>query len=115
MTLENENSPSHFEPELNDQTICAFVDELFRLAEDTKIHITESIRTPRLLSNMAAMRPIVSFLSNQGLSSIVKKYSINDLTKDDVKPNPIGFSPSQNSMTSEDLIQDEGQDSQNGG
>jgi hypothetical protein len=96
MTNPNESDSSESEPVLNSQTICAFVDELFRLAEDTKIHVSESIGTPRLLSNMAAIKPIVSLLSNQGYSNILKQNSIKDSEEDDDKPNPIGFSPSGN-------------------
>lgn len=97
MTHPTEHDSNESEPVLNSQTICAFVDELFRLAEDTKIHAAESIATPRLLSNMAAIKPIVSLLSNQGYSSIIKQNSITNSREDDGKPNPIGFNPSGNS------------------
>lgn len=97
MTNSNEKESSDSEPVLNPQTICAFVEELFRLAEDTKSHLAESIGTPRMLSNMAAIKPIVSLLSNQGYSNILKLNSSKDATEEDDKPNPIGFSSSGNS------------------
>lgn len=96
MTISIEQDSSDSEPVLNPQTICAFVDELFRLAEDTKSHLAESIGTPRMLSNMAAIKPIVSLLSNQGFSDIIKQNSIKESAEDDDKPNPIGFSSSGN-------------------
>jgi hypothetical protein len=56
---------------LSPETICAFADELFRLAKDTKTLVANSIASPRVLSNLTAMKPIISLLSDQGYSTIL--------------------------------------------
>jgi|LakMenEpi03Aug12_release.lakeMendotaPanAssembly.Ray.scaffolds.fasta_scaffold397593_1 hypothetical protein len=59
------------DPILSSQTICAFAEELFRLAKDTKNLVANSIASPRVLSNLTAMKPIISILSDQGYSTIL--------------------------------------------
>jgi hypothetical protein len=59
---------------LSPQTICAFADELFRLAKDTKNLVANSIASPRVLSNLTAMKPIISLLSDQGYSTILNPH-----------------------------------------
>lgn len=59
------------DPILSAQTICAFANELFRLAKDTKNLVANSIASPRVLSNLTAMKPIISLLSDQGYSTIL--------------------------------------------
>ena len=59
------------DPILSSQTICAFAEELFRLAKDTKNLVANSIASPRVLSNLTAMKPIISLLSDHGYSTIL--------------------------------------------
>jgi len=96
MSKENEEDLSESEPVLNSKTISLFVDELVRLVKDTKKHAADSNGSPRMLSNMAAIKPIVSLLSNQGFSNILRKNCGKDVDDEDDKPNPIGFSSSGN-------------------
>ena len=81
------------DPILSPQTICAFADELFRLAKDTKNLVANSIASPRVLSNLTAMKPIISLLSDQGYSTIFNPQDQTDLVQPDQKAPAQGVSP----------------------
>ena len=81
------------DPILSPQTICAFADELFRLAKDTKNLVANSIASPRVLSNLTAMKPIISLLSDQGYSTILNPQSPTEMTQNDQTPPNQGVSP----------------------
>ena len=81
------------DPTLSPQTICAFADELFRLAKDTKNLVANSIASPRVLSNLTAMKPIISLLSDQGYSTILNPHDQTDLTQSDQMAAAQGVSP----------------------
>ena len=81
------------DPTLSPQTICAFADELFRLAKDTKNLVANSIASPRVLSNLTAMKPIISLLSDQGYSTILNPQDQTDLVQPDQKAPAKGVSP----------------------
>lgn len=71
MSSQTREETSEQDSILSPQTICAFADELFRLAKDTKNLVANSIASPRVLSNLTAMKPIISLLSDQGYSTIL--------------------------------------------
>ena len=81
------------DPILSAQTICAFADELFRLAKDTKNLVANSIASPRVLSNLTAMKPIISLLSDQGYSTILNPQDQTDLVQPDQTAPAQGVSP----------------------
>jgi hypothetical protein len=81
------------DPILSPQTICAFADELFRLAKDIKNLVTNSVATPRVLSNLTAMKPIISLLSDQGYSTILNPQDQTDLVQPDQTAPAQGVSP----------------------
>ena len=90
---------------ISPQTISAFADELFRLAKDTRNLVANSIASPRVLSNLTAMKPIISILSDQGYSTILNPQDTADLLQTG-QPAPkqgvsqIGFcSPNNDSPT----------------
>ena len=87
-----EESPEK-DPILSAQTICAFADELFRLAKDTKNLVANSIASPRVLSNLTAMTPIISLLSDQGYSTILNPQDQTDLVEPDQTAPAQGVSP----------------------
>jgi hypothetical protein len=78
---------------LSPQTICAFADELFRLAKDAKNLVTNSIASPRVLSNLTAMKPIISLLSDQGYSPILNPQDPAEMTQSDQMAPNQGVSP----------------------
>lgn len=71
MTNQPKEEATEQDPILSAQTIFAFAEELFRLAKDTKNLVANSIGSPRVLSNLTAMKPIISLLSDQGYSTIL--------------------------------------------
>ena len=81
------------DPILSSQTICAFAEELFRLAKDTKNLVANSIASPRVLSNLTAMKPIISLLSDHGYSTILNPQDQTDLVQPDQKALAQGVSP----------------------
>ena len=81
------------DPILNPQTIRAFANELFRLAKDTKNLCANSIASPRVLSNLTAMKPIISLLSDQGYSTILNPQSPTEMTQSDQMAPNQGVSP----------------------
>ena len=81
------------DPILSSQTICAFAEELFRLAKDTKNLVANSIASPRVLSNLTAMKPIISLLSDHGYSTILNPQDQTDLVQPDQKSAAQGVSP----------------------
>ena len=81
------------DPTLSPQTICLFADELFRLAKDTKKLVANSIASPRVLSNLTAMKPIISLLSDQGYSTIFNPEDQTDLVQPDQTAPAQGVSP----------------------
>ena len=88
----HEETPEQ-DPILSRQTICAFADELFRLAKDTKNLVANSIASPRVLSNLTAMKPIISLLSDQGYSTILNPQSPTEMTQSDQTAPNQGVSP----------------------
>ena len=78
---------------LSPQTICAFADELFRLAKDTRNLVANSSASPRVLSNLTAMKPIISILSDQGYSTILNPQDQTDLVEPDQTAPAQGVSP----------------------
>ena len=78
---------------LSPETICAFADELFRLAKDTKTLVANSIASPRVLSNLTAMKPIISLLSDQGYSTILNPQDPAEMTQSDQMAPKQGVSP----------------------
>ena len=81
------------DPILSAQTICAFANELFRLAKDTKNLVANSIASPRVLSNLTAMKPIISLLSDQGYSTILNPQDQTDLVQPNQMAAAQGVSP----------------------
>ena len=78
MSSQTREETSEQDSILSPQTICAFADELFRLAKDTKNLVANSIASPRVLSNLTAMKPIISLLSDQGYSTILNPQDTAD-------------------------------------
>ena len=88
----HEETPEQ-DPILSRQTICAFADELFRLAKDTKNLVANSIASPRVLSNLTAMKPIISLLSDQGYSTILNPQEPTEMTQSDQMAPKQGVNP----------------------
>ena len=93
MSSQTREETSEQDSILSPQTICAFADELFRLAKDTKNLVANSIASPRVLSNLTAMKPIISLLSDQGYSTILNPQEPTDLTQSDQMAPHQGVSP----------------------
>jgi len=81
MSSQTREETSEQDSILSPQTICAFADELFRLAKDTKNLVANSIASPRVLSNLTAMKPIISLLSDQGYSTILNPQDPTETTQ----------------------------------
>jgi len=93
MSKPTQDAATESDPILSPQTICAFVEELFRLAKDTKNLVANSFASPRVLSNLTAMKPIISLLSDQGYSTILNPQASPDATADTKPPPNQGVSP----------------------
>jgi|688.fasta_scaffold1296182_2 hypothetical protein len=69
------------DPILSPQTICAFADQLFRLAKDIRNLVANSIASPHILSNLTVMKSIISLLRVQGDSTILNSREPIDMTQ----------------------------------
>ena len=93
MSSQTREETSEQDSILSPQTICAFADELFRLAKDTKNLVANSIASPRVLSNLTAMKPIISLLSDQGYSTILNPQEPTEASESDQMAPNQGVSP----------------------
>lgn len=93
MSEQNREETPEQDPPLSSKTIRAFADELFRLAKDIKNIVSDSDVSPRFLSNLTAMKPIISILSDQGYSTILNTQDKSDLAQPDHTAPTRGVSP----------------------
>lgn len=93
MSEQNREAAPEQDSTLSSKTRCAFADELFRLAEDIKNIVIDPDVSPRFLSNLTAMKPIISLLWDEVYSTILNTGDKSDLTQPDHTAPTRGVSP----------------------